>query len=747
MRRLMYLTIGFGAASLFCVYGWRTSGLLLPILLLAVLWIGMTFLGRKWKTGKAIALMILGVSLGLGWFQAYCGTYLSKAQALDGQIAEVTARCTDYSYYTDYGTSVDGILYLDGRSYRAKFYVSGEIAMEPGDVLSGAFRFQLTTPESEFASASHQGKGIFLKAWQEEDAELKKLAEKPIWAYPAVLRHQILDLLDNLLPEDTAPFAKALLLGDRVDLSYETSTAFQASGIMHIIAVSGLHVTILYTLIHNLCLRRRWLVALIGLPTLAFFAAAAGFSPSVIRACIMQGLMILAALLNREYDGPTELSFACLVMMVANPMVVVSVSFQLSVGCIIGILLFRDRIMECMNRNRDTEAPRWRLRIRDWFTSSVSMTLSAMSLTTPLTAWHFRTVSIVGIVTNLLTVWVISFIFYGLMAVCAASLLSPAVAAFLGRVIAFPIRYVLCISKLLAGFPLAAVYTESIYIILWLFFCYLLLGLFLIMRKKSPGILAGCGAMTLCLCIAISWIEPLTDDCRMTVLNVGQGQCILLQSDGKSFLVDCGGDNDQAAADLAARRLLSQGISRLDGIILTHYDRDHAGGIHYLLTRIPADVVFMPEYEDESGIRAQLEQQCTNNIVYVDGDLLLRYESTEITIFGPVVPDFDNESSLAVLFRGENCDILITGDRSDFGERILLKTAEIPDLEILVAGHHGSKTSTCEELLSATMPEIVAISVGKNYYGHPAQEVLDRLKEFGCTVYRTDIHGNIIIRR
>ena len=747
MRKLMYLTVGFGAVSLICVYGWLTRGLILPAVILAVLWGLLSFLGRNNRFLRAAGLVCLGAALGLSWFQLFLGSYLSRAQALDGQVADVTARCTDYSYDTGYGTAVEGILYLDGKAYRAKFYVSGDIDMEPGDILTGAFRFQLTTPDSGVSSPTDQGKGIFLKARQVEDAELKKLAEPPMWAYPAILRQKLLRILDTGLPRDTSAFAKALLLGDRRDMNYGISTDLQVSGIMHIVAVSGLHVTILYTLIQNLCLRRRWLVAMIGIPVLGFFALTAGFSPSVIRACIMQGLMILASILNRDYDGPTELSFACLLMMAANPMVVVSVSFQLSVGCVIGIFLFRDRISEWMSGLWNNDAPRPVAGIRRWFISSVSMTLSAMSLTTPLVAWYFRTVSIVGIVTNLLTLWVVSFIFYGLMGVCVLGFFAPAAASVLGSIIAWPVRFVLTAANLLSAFPLAAVYTESIYIVLWLIFGYVILGVFLIMKKKSPGILAGCVALSLCLSIAASWIEPMTDNCRVTVLDVGQGQCILLQSEGKSYLVDCGGDQDREAADLAARTLLSQGISRLDGLILTHYDRDHAGGAADLLSRIPADSVFLPDFGDPSGVRRQLEQLCPQGIVYVKQDLLLRYGSTEIRIFAPIVGDFDNESSLAVLFRGINCDILITGDRSDFGERILLKTAELPDLEVLIAGHHGSKTSTCMELLAATAPDAVIISVGNNHYGHPAQEVLDRLQQFGCTVYRTDLDGTITIRR
>jgi competence protein ComEC len=202
----------------------------------------------------------------------------------------------------------------------------------------------------------------------------------------------------------------------------------------------------------------------------------------------------------------------------------------------------------------------------------------------------------------------------------------------------------------------------------------------------------------------------------------------------------------EEAADFAAERLLSQGVFRLDGVVLTHFDMDHSGGMKYLLSRIPADTLFVPECTDENGVRNALAP-LVNQVIDLRTNVILTYGDTELSIFGPVVPDSGNESSLAVLFRHEDCDILITGDRSSFGERILLKTADIPQVDILVAGHHGSKNSTGNELLQAVMPKIAVISVGQNHFGHPAQEVLDRLAAIGCAVYRTDLHGNIVFRR
>ena len=746
MRKLMWFTLGFAAACALCAYLWLTESIWLyavgfGILAIPSIW----FIGRvKWL--RCVAAVFIGCSVGFLWFQLYSANYLSLAADLDGKITDTTAYCTDYSYETEYGTAVEGVLYLEGKPVRAKFYVNGKIHMEPGDVLKGTFEFRVTTPDGADEPTAHQGKGIFLLAYQEEDAELLKLAEPPKWTFAARLKRNLLDILNRCFPEDAAPFAKALLLGDRSGIDYKTNTAFKLSGISHIIAVSGLHVTILFTLVNILCFKRRFFVALLGVPTLVLFAAVAGFSPSITRACIMQCLMIAAMLLNKEYDGPTELAFSCLVMLVVNPLVITSVSFQLSVGCMVGIFIFGQRISTYLSEKLITKKNKRFAKVKRWLANSVAVTLSAMVLNTPFVALYFDTVSLIGVLTNLLTLWVISFIFYGIILVCILSFFWNSAAVFVAAVVAWPIRYVLTVSQLLAAFPLSAVYTASIYIVIWLVFCYILLVIFLLSRKKQPVLLGCCAVISLCLALGVSWLEPLMDSCRMTVLDVGQGQCILLQSEGKTYLVDCGGSDEEEAADIAAERLFSQGVFRLDGVILTHFDADHSGGMEYLLSRIPADTLFVPDSVDENAVLEKLTPLAAQTISLKD-NIMLRYGGTELSIFAPVVPDSGNESSLAILFRHENCDILITGDRSDFGERMLLKTADIPQLDVLVAGHHGSKHSTCEELLAETMPKIAVISVGENHYGHPTQEVLDRLSAIGCIVYRTDIHGNIVLRR
>ena len=576
----MWFAIGFVAS---CGLGafwqhtlWFAAAASVSFLLFTIL----IFFHRERKLMRCAAAVILGCSIGFIWFLGFHFVYLSPVYELADteQSLEITA--SDYSSETNYGSRVDGVIHLQGKPYQIRVYLQEESEVEPGDVLSGIFSLQLQKKE---ASSYFQSKGIFLFAYQADDITIEEPKTIPLWCKPAVLRGQIGSLLHSLFPEDVSPFVRALLLGDTSGLDYAVNTDLKISGIRHIIAVSGLHISILYGLICIVTLRQRFLTAVVGFPVLLMFAAVAGFTPSVTRACIMVWLMLVAQIFDREYDPPTALTFSVLVMLAVNPMAIASVSLQMSVSCVAGILLFQPKI------NNWLKGIFFRIRIPkklcNMLCSSISVSLSAISLVTPLAALYFGTVSLVSVLTNLLTLWVVNLIFYGLILICLLSIPCGWLASAIAFVLVWPVRYVLSVAKLLASLPLAAVYTESVYIIAWLVFVYILLAFFLFQRKRQPGVLLCCGVLGLSIALLASWAEPLLDDVRITMLDVGQGQSILLQSEGKTYLVDCGGDDDAETADLISEKLLRQGISRLDGIILTHYDRDHSGALGHLLTR------------------------------------------------------------------------------------------------------------------------------------------------------------------
>lgn len=746
MRTLMWFTIGFAAACFFGMYLVTGAWLILLFGFVIAATVPLFFL--KNKAARITAVVLLGLSAGLLWQYGFDALYLQTARGYDGETVSTVATVSDYSFETQFGVAVDGKISLDGKSYKVRIYLTDYSELSPGDTIQADFRLRLTTRDSLQGSTYHQGDGIFLLAYTRSDAKIQKAQSVPLKYYPAKLRREITSLLDNTFPADTLAFARALLLGDGNLLDYETDTAFKLSGVRHVIAVSGLHVSILFSLVYLVSGRRRFLTAILGIPVLFLFAAIAGFTPSVMRACIMQGLVVVGVMVNKEYDPPTALAFAVLTMLAVNPMTITSVSFQLSVGCVIGILLFYEKINAYLLKL--CKCPKghvWKARVLRWLCSSVSITLSAMVFTTPLSAVYFGTVSLVGIVTNLLTLWIISAIFYGIMLACVAGAVYLPAGMLIAKFVSWGIRYVQYIARVMASVPFSAVYTCSKYIVVWLVFSYILIGIFLVSKKKMPGLLAVCIVLMLIACIGVSCMVPCMDDYRVTVFDVGQGQAVLVQSDGKHYLVDCGGDAPAIAADTVAAELLSQGINRLDGVILTHYDLDHAGGVPCLLTRVDADAIYLPDMEDNNGICESLQSSFGDRVEIISREKQIESESMCISLFPSADGTKGNESCMCILFQVKECDILITGDRNTSGEKELLHQIQLPELELLVVGHHGSASATGFELLEKVRPKAAVISVGAdNYHGHPSTEVLKRLELFGCCVLRTDLDGTIIFK-
>ena len=745
MRKLMWFTMGYAVSCALGTYLLRGGGLLLVGGLAILAALGLLRF-REHPAVKRILVLALGCALGALAFFGYDWFVLKPVAALDGQTVPVTIRVTGYSWETDYGSAADGITEIGGREYKIRFYLNEETALEPGDRVVLSARLRLTDEGGGAEPTFHRTSGILLLGYQRGVTPEPEESPRRLGDLPALWSERLRQIICDSVPSDTFGFAKALLLGDKGDLSWAQSRDFSLSGISHIVAVSGLHVSILFSFISLVTGKRRFLMLFAGIPVLLFFGAMAGFTASVSRAVIMQLLLLIALAVNREYDPPTALAFACLVLLGQCPLTIAGVGFQLSVASVAGIFLFCPKLVVWLRGWLPGKGKTLRGRMERWLTASVSVTLSATVLTVPLTAVQFGVVSLVGVVTNLLVLPVVSLIFYGVMAVCAVGCIHSGAAALLARAVRWPIRYVLAVAQGLGSLPLAAVYTVSPYIVIWLVFIYGLLLWLLVSKKKRPALAAGLGALALCISLLLSFLEPLVCGYRVTVLDVGQGQCILLQSEGCTFLVDCGGRRDEEAADIAADFLLSQGIARIDGLILTHYDRDHAGGVAYLARRVDIGRVYLPMTEDADGCLQSVLDAIPEQIP-IESELTIQFGDAQIQIFPARDAGSGNDSCASVLFQREKCDTLITGDLSAAAERQLIADYDLPDLEVLIVGHHGSKYSTCEELLEATAPDAAIISVGAgNSYGHPTEEVLDRLKQAGCAVYRTDLHGTITYR-
>ncbi len=747
MRKLMWFTVGFGSSIAAAAYLLSGSWLLTAALLLLLPLI--VCLVLKYSACKVIAVVLIGCMAGLLYYAAFDHLLLSGIRAYDTAEQTVSIEATDYAFESGYGSAVDGKLQLDGRSYKVRLYYSDEYAVKPGDVLQGTVRLRYTPAGGMQETTYHKGEGVFLLAYARDAMTWHPCDSVPAGYFAAELRENISQRISEIFPRDTAAFSKALLLGDDSEISYGDNLAFQKSGIRHVIAVSGLHVSILFSIVCFVVRRKAFLTLLIGYPTLLLFCAVAGFTPSIVRACIMQALMILSMNVSKEYDQGTGLAFAVLVILCINPLAVTSISFQLSVGSMIGIFLFSGRISQYVLSRKilqkvDHKSKTGR-RI-SFLVKSASVTLGAMLVTLPLCAFYFGMVSVISVVTNLLTLWMVSYVFCGIIAACLLSMIWMPAGTLFGWLVSWPIRYILLIANILSAVPGGVAYTDSPYTVLWIVCTAGLIVLYFLCKRRSPVLLAAAISFLYALSLFATWAEPWLDTVRVTILDVGQGQCVLLQCRDSAYLLDCGGSSPEKVADAAIRAMGAQGIQSLDGVIVTHYDKDHANAAAYLLQTVPVDRLYLPDTDKDNAIRMELES-ADIPVTWITQTQKLSCGNGELTLFPSFGEDGGNESSMCILYQGEKRAILVTGDRDTEGEQQLLKQAEIPKLDVLVTGHHGAYTSTGWELLSQTLPEIAVISVGKdNFHGHPDTYTLDRLERFGCIVRRTDQEGTIIIR-
>lgn len=745
MRTLMWFVIGFAASIAVGVYS--LDGVVsLWLLLLIVPGILLCIPKRRYL--KRLGTILLGIGMGFAWLFLYDSLYLQTARTYDGTQISCQIEIADYSKESGYGIQAEGRLVLEDKSFPVQVYLNDIEAVTPGDVVTGTFDLRMTTVGSKEGATYHQGNGIFLLAYQHKNVEVTPADTVPAKYIPAKLRHSILDHLDRLFESDTVGIARALLLGDSDALTYEQDTDLKISGIRHVVAVSGLHVSMLMTMMYMTVGRHKAVGLTVGTPLLLLFAAVAGFTPSVVRACLMQFLTLLALAVNKEYDPPTALSFAVLVLLGINPLSITSVSLQLSTVCVIGIISVYKPVNGYLMRlvgNPNTKKRKDKI-LRS-LVSTVSVSVSATVMTVPLCAYYFGMISIVGIVTNLLTMWAISIVFCGIVCACILGAIWLPLGQCVAWVIGWFIRYVMYVAGLLSSMPWSAVYCCSEYVVLWLVFAYVLLGIFLLAKKKHPMIFMLCLCAGLVICLVASYCEDDFDNYRVTVMDVGQGQSVLIQFAERAYLVDCGGDSDTVAADTVAAQLLSQGIQRLDGIILTHFDRDHAGGVIHLQTRIVVDALYLPNIYDDAGIKNLLLSAFGDRVYWVNDIMQFCADDGMLTLIPGQGYSEENENSTCVLFQMKNYDILITGDRNAAGEEQLLKSRYISNLDVLVVGHHGASSATGVPLLSQTQPVIAVISVAEdNPYGHPAKDTLKRLQMFGCKILRTDELGTIVFR-
>ena len=695
---------------------------------------------------KRALLIGTGLALALGWNWLYGFAVRDPLVGLSGRSGTASMALLEYAVPTDYGAKVT--VKLEGYPLGKVVYYGGEdlLDLRPGQTVTAQVKFQDAARLREDTITNFTSQGVFLLAYQRgEDAVYGEgSAGSPRW-WPARAARAMQDHVAELFDGDEAAFLSAILTGDTSGLSEEARSDLSEAGLSHILAVSGMHCGFLMTLILLVTGRhRRRLLAALALPILVFYTILTGASPSVVRACIMVLFVLAAPLFQRDSDPPTTLSAALFLILLANPFAAASISLQLSFGAMAGLLWLTPKIQDLLLGEKS------RGRVYRLLASSLSATVGAMVFTVPLCAVYFGSLVLISPVSNLLCLTASSAVFMlGLLAVLASFLWLP-LGAVIGFLPALLTKYILWTSGVLASLPYHAVYLTNPYLKYWLVFLYGLFAAAYFLRpraRRKYAVATVLAAMSLAVTVWLGAPHYTRSGLDAYVLDVGQGESVLLSSGGQFALVDCGSRNSwYDAGGIAADHLATMGCGTLDYLILTHYDYDHVSGVTELLARTRVDTLLLPDVADDAGMRLQVELAARDHgadIRYVRTETALPLGRSSLTIYPPGDVKGDNEQCLAILCTYGDYDLLITGDMNMAAERQLIAEYDLPDIEALVVGHHGSKSSTSEELLEAVTPEVGIISVGDNSYGHPTEDALRRLVLADVDICRTDKQGTV----
>ena len=746
MRKLVWAAIGFASAAFLAEYLLPTQGL--PYIAAALAVCSAAFL--PWKRGRRQAMtLLLAAAAGLLYWWGWYELRAAPCEALAGQDVVVEARVTDWPLvredYTRLSVTVtDGAPHVRGYIY---VYHADTPELAPGDVVTAELRLRSAMRRGEERAHTATAAGRFLIGYSDGDITVTGRAPRAWIYFPQYIARYVGGPCRSLFPGRTGVFMKALLTGDKEDLYADIAMYgdMRAAGVLHAVAVSGMHVFVLVAFLQLLFGRGRR-TALLCLPVMAVFVFMSGAGPSVVRAALMQTVYMGAPIVKRESDSPSGLSAALLLLLLMNPMSVGGIGLQLSFACMTGYAVLMPRLTEWMRRYRRIR----RNRLLRFILLNLASTVSATAFSIPVAAAYFGAVPLLSVLANLLALPVIEVLFAGGYLICAVNALLPTLAGWAAWLLAWGVRWCLLVFRLVARLPFACVYTADPAVVGWLVLSYALLLVWLGLRRRF-GIRASIPVSVILIGLALVLLRTEAVSAvgrpEMAVLDVGQGESVVLLDGDAAVVVDCGGSGRDSAGDTAADWLASRGKRHVDLLVLTHLDDDHINGVETLLYRLPVGRVVFPAAADEDDAAAlcELASRYGVPVSALSEPTAAELGGLMLTMLTVDAGSDDNDRGIVVRAESSAGSALIMGDAGSAAERSLLEAGLVPDVDILVAGHHGSAGASSALFLMAAQPETAVISVGTNSFGLPADAAMERLAEHCGQILRTDEDGTVVL--
>ena len=597
---------------------------------------------------------------------------------------------------------------------------------------------------------------------------------KPLeWVYG--LRSRISQALENALPEPQGALAQAILLGTRSAIPDDLNKSFLRTGTTHIIAISGLNITIVAGLVLSLGVwlfgRRRPTYFWLAIIAVWGYAVLTGLQAPVLRAAIMGSIWLFADFIGRPRSALPALLLAAAVMIGIHPSVMREASFQLSFAAMAGLILLTPYFQSWGRKA---------LRVSDerrtpviFLIDTVSVTLGATLSTLPIIAFYFQQISLVSLPSNFLALWAVPAIMGAAALVGVVGLFATPVASVLGWVAWLFLSYMIGVVRFFSNLPFASKEVEVGGYFVWAYYAVLGIALLLISNWSKfvtvlgkarrcisavPGftrrIPARFAIPPLVILAALVWIAAANvPDNRLHIffLGVGQGDAILIETpSGQNILVDGGPADGEIVSRLGGR--FSFWNRSIDLVVSTHPHEDHSGGLVEVLKRYEVKQVLESPVKYDSPVyqewQSLIEEKKIKRTVAQSGQHIKLGDGLELEALyagdaglGNSASALDINSVVLRLVYGD-VSVLLTADIFEETERYLLNTRFDLSSTVLKVAHHGSDSSSCLEFLFVVKPQVAVISVGvDNPFGHPSPEVLGRLDT--THLYRTDVQGNI----
>lgn len=564
-------------------------------------------------------------------------------------------------------------------------------------------------------------------------------------------RQRAIALLESYFPESIASLASALLFGERQILDPSLEIAYQKLGIIHLLAISGANVALYVSIIHYIGVRlgvtreRMIIVLLLYLPIFVYLS---GASPPVFRAAMMMFLFLFLRLVSLSTMSRLDIcSIIFMVYTFFSPYLLFDVGFQLSFSVTFSLLLSTKGLLK----------PSKFLLIKASFISQ----LSSLSIV----LYHFYEFSLLSLLANLVYIPVFSIIINPVFITLFFLLfIFGEPISFMIKPVDFVISSMNQLTLWLASFPYQTVTIgrPSQWMILVLI-CSIVYFFYIwetgkTWKRQLTSIVPLLFTLTFTYCLSHYSFSG-----QITFVDVGQGDSIVIQNgfDKKTYVIDTGGTVSfheeewekprnpfEVGSDILVPFLKGKGVSTIDKLILTHGDMDHIGGARSVLETIRVKELILPYVSSRSNLEneiIQLAKEKNTTVILVKDGMSWKENGSSFKIVNPIIEQDDrNDNSVVIHVKLGGVFWLFTGDLGEQGEERLLREYPTLPVDVLKIGHHGSKSSTSATLLQAYQPKVAVISVGKtNRFGHPHQEVLDRLKERNIKIFRTDTDGAI----